>query len=754
MGAIFSYILVAFAVVTLIMFLDVLRGEHYRATFLFAAMSLGSSIWSFFFGILYVQTDTEIAFICRCIGMVGTFGYLIFAVFLIAYFNGSQGKWVKVLQILSLIAIPLYPFLMKRENTIFTRTSFGMTYTFKAGLWNNIYTLYCVMIAVAVLMLTVNMYQNNKRKWYLAFSHKILVCELVIIFGMLLDTIMPLLGQEAFPGSTLVQFLGTVIMYGALMFYESNKVNLKNMSQFVYYSVEAPVMIYDEAGRLKLVNKSAEDFFRFTEDYEHISMDMLFEGDFQLWYFHDEKKSVDARCKVNGAFCRLSINTIWDGYHEVLGYIIIVDDMTDQKENIEELEKARMSAVIANRAKSNFLAQMSHEIRTPLNTVLGMDEMILRESKSEKVLQYADYIKCSGESLLGIINDILDLSKLEEGKMQIYEENYILSDILRDMVNFESMKLKEKGLKFKVDVAKELPFALYGDRMRVKQAVTNVLNNAVKYTDKGMVCLRLRWKEKNICRGELIFEIEDTGRGISREYQHKLFVPYERLREEENREIEGTGLGLAITKDLIQLMGGRIEVSSEEGRGSKFILFIPQRVPEQKEIQELQEEHKRQRVMKDEKYLVAPGTEVLVVDDTESNLVIMQELLQRTQVTVDTASSGKKAIEMAKDKSYDIIFLDHMMPEMDGIETLQRMREEAKDRNGETPVVALTANAILGAKEMYLEAGFDDYLSKPVYAEKLEEMIYKYTIIKINMPGSSVKEQRENGETQRKGRFD
>lgn len=746
MGAVFSYILIAFAVITLIMFIDVLRGEHYRGTFLFAAMSLGSSIWSFFFGILYVQIDTEIAFICRCIGMVGTFGYLMSSVFLIAYFNGSQGKWVKALEMLCLTAIPLYPFLMKRENTIFTRTSFGMTYTFKPGLWNNLYTLYCVMIAVVVLLLTVNMYQNNKRKWYLAFSHKILVCELVIIFGMMLDTVMPLLGQEAFPGSTLVQFLGTVIMYGALMFYEKNRVNLKNMSQFVYYSVEAPVMIYDEMGKLKLVNKSAEDFFQLEEDYEHISMDMLFEGDFQLWYFHEEKKSVDARCKVNGAFCRLNINTIWDAYHEVLGYIIIVDDMTDQKENMEELENARMSAVIANRAKTTFLAQMSHEIRTPLNTVLGMDEMILRESTSEKVLQYADYIKRSGESLLGIINDILDLSKLEEGKMQILEKNYILLDTFRDIVNFESMKLKEKGLRFKVDVARDLPFALYGDRMRVKQAVTNVLNNAVKYTDEGMVCLRLRWEEKSLRQGELIFEVEDTGRGISREQQYKLFVPYERLREEENQEIEGTGLGLAITKDLIQLMGGRIEVSSQEGKGSKFTLFIPQRVPEQEEIEELQEDYRKQRSVKNEKHLTAPGKKVLVVDDTESNLVIMQELLHRTRVTVDTASSGQKALEMVKDKSYDIIFLDHMMPEMDGIEILHRIREEAKDRNNRTPVVALTANAILGAKEMYLEKGFDDYLSKPVRGEKLEEIIYKYTMLPSKMPGEAPEEQRENGD--------
>lgn len=727
MGTIFSYILVAFAAVTLIILLDVLRGERYRATYLFAAVSLGSSIWSFFFGILYVQTEIESAFICRCFGMIGTFLYLVCFIFLISYLNGSQKKWVKIIQGFSLTAIPLYPFLMQKENTIFTRTSFGMTYTFKAGIWNNLYTVYCIMIGIGILAFTIDMLKRRKRKWYQKLSYKIFICELVIFGGMVLDTIMPLMGYAAFPGSTLVQFLGTVIMYGALMFYEKNKVNLSNMSQFVYYSVEVPVMIYNETGELKLVNKSAEDFFELSEAYEETTLDMLFEGDYKLWHFQDEKTSVDAHCKVNGAFCRLNINTIWDTYHEVLGYIIIVDDVTDQKENMEELEKARISAVIANRAKSTFLAQMSHEIRTPLNTVLAMDEMILRKSQSENILRYADYIKVAGESLLGIINDILDLSKLEEGKIQISHESYILLDTMRDIVNFESLKMKEKGLKFKVHVAKEMPFAMYGDKMRVKQAVTNILNNAVKYTDEGMVWLRLNWREKSFKQGELVFEVEDTGRGISKENQNKLFAPYERLKEEENQNIEGTGLGLSITKGLIELMGGRIEVESVEGKGSKFTLYIPQGIPGKQEMDALREE-KRRKSMKKEEHLEVPGMEILVVDDTESNLVIMQELLSRTKANIEVANSGKKALEMVKAKKYHMIFLDHMMPEMDGIETLHRIRKEAAKINGDTPVIALTANAIVGAREMYLKEGFDDYLSKPVYGERLEEMIYKFQI--------------------------
>ena len=398
-------------------------------------------------------------------------------------------------------------------------------------------------------------------------------------------------------------------------------------------------------------------------------------------------------------------------------------------EESKELREARDDALRANQAKSDFLANMSHEIRTPLNAILGMNEMIMREAKGN-LKKYSYNIKSAGETLLSIINDILDFSKIESGKMEIISANYSLSSVLNDLYNMISYKAGQKGLEFNIEVSPTIPDALHGDEVRLRQILVNILNNAVKYTPKGSVTFIVRAGDGGISDDsmELEFICRDTGLGIRDEDKKRLFSKFQRLDMKKNRNIEGTGLGLAITTSLVQMMKGSISVESTYGEGSTFTIRLPQRVEHYEPMGDFKkriEEFLEQQEAYQESF-TAPEGRILVVDDTEMNLIVVQSLLEKTQLQIDTAFSGKECLEMLKESHYDIIFLDHMMPEMDGIETLKRAKELKGSKNKKTPMVALTANAVSGVKEMFLANGFDDYLSKPVDGKTLEMMVQKY----------------------------
>ena len=379
-------------------------------------------------------------------------------------------------------------------------------------------------------------------------------------------------------------------------------------------------------------------------------------------------------------------------------------------------------ATRANEAKSAFLANMSHEIRTPINAVLGMDEMILRESREPETLSYAEDIQSAGRTLLSIINDILDFSKVEEGKMEILPTQYDLSSVINDLYNMMRPRMEKKGLSFAVSVDENIPHLLYGDEIRIRQCALNVLTNAVKYTEKGSVTFSVDFEKLSEDKISLIFTIKDTGIGMKKEDLERLYSPFERIEEERNRAIEGTGLGMTITKQLLSLMDSTLEVESVYGEGSKFTFAIEQPVVKWEPIGSFDGRYEN-AISRDsyEELFHAPEARILVVDDTEMNITVMQGLLKRTGIIIDTALSGHEALVLSEKNKYDVLFIDHMMPDMDGIETLNRIRETGL--NIETPSVALTANAVSGAREMYLDAGFNDYLSKPVEGAKLERML-------------------------------
>jgi len=403
--------------------------------------------------------------------------------------------------------------------------------------------------------------------------------------------------------------------------------------------------------------------------------------------------------------------------------------MTDElKAKNFELKDAVIAANEANKSKSQFLSNMSHEIRTPINAILGMNEMILRESENETILEYAENIRSAGNSLLGIVNDILDFSKIEAGKMEIIPVEYALSSLLNDLVNMVQKRAEKKNLAFHIDADENLPSELFGDEIRIKQVITNILTNAVKYTEKGGVTLTVTFKNISDDKILLCVSVKDTGIGIKPEDIQKLFSAFERIEEKRNRTIEGTGLGMNITQRLLDMMNSKLEVASVYGEGSTFSFEIVQKVINSHPIGNFAENfrHSLSQHKKYKEKFTAPDARILVVDDTVMNLTVVKGLLKQTKVRIDTAESGFECLKLITQKHYDIIFLDHRMPGIDGIETLKRMKIIEGNLNIDTPVISLTANAISGARQIYLDAGFQGYLTKPIDSAKLEEMIIEY----------------------------
>ena len=422
-----------------------------------------------------------------------------------------------------------------------------------------------------------------------------------------------------------------------------------------------------------------------------------------------------------------------------------LDAMTQElTQSNKDLKDMAEQAKAANQAKSDFLSNMSHEIRTPINAILGMDEMILRECTDETIRNYAENIRTAGNTLLGLINDILDFSKIEAGKLELISAEYATSSLLNDLVNMIANRAAKKGLELHVRADENLPSTLQGDELRLRQVITNILTNAVKYTEHGSVTLTMNWTKASEDEIELQVAVTDTGIGIKEEDIHKLFNAFERIEEKRNRTIEGTGLGMNITQKLLSMMESRLEVTSTYGEGSCFSFRVRQKVLNWSAMGNFEEAYRRTITERHQAgtSFVAPEAKILVVDDTDMNLTVVKGLLKRTQIQIDTAISGFECLKLAAESTYDAIFLDHRMPGMDGLETLAKLRKRTDSPNINTPVIALTANAVAGASELYFKAGFDDYITKPIDSRRLEQCLTKY------LPKDKIIEQEvtENGE--------
>ena len=667
---------------------------------------------------LFAKTERE-AMMAVKMEYLGSSGVTIFfMMFILNYCGKKENILFERILLLCACAVVIMVWTSSMHSLYYTDVKFidtglypHLKLTYSGGFY--FYLITCAVIpwavAIATLIKTIRIEITPRR----AFKLKVIIggaSGALCVLGLYMLKVFPE-GYDPTPMSMAMLFSVLVMVVWNRKDFDLNR----TATETVLNSLGDGMITLNEGYEVLVYNNEAKKIFptlgihKKIKNVEHFPVHIL-EGDNQ------EKFSIGEK------YYEAHMKTLVDYENSVRGYTVLIVDVTSTYEYIKRLNEMREEAEEANRAKTDFLANMSHEIRTPMNAVVGMSELIIEESKGRKMYDYACDIKTAALNLLSIINDILDLSKVEAGKMELVEDEYHIQTLVTDTVNLVKMAAEQKGLKVKVDLNEDVPYKLKGDVGRIRQVLINILNNSIKFTKTGYVRLLVTSEYIDTDNIDLKFVVEDTGIGIKEEDMAVIFEAFQQLDMNRNRKTEGTGLGLAITKKLVTLMQGDIQVESEYGKGTRFSIHIRQKVLDKATVKE-KPINGRGRDEKQIRMFQAEDYKVLVVDDNAINRKVAIRMLKAYNFDLHEANSGAEAIELVKSQSFDMILMDHMMPEMDGIEATKIIHEECSETTENTIIIALTANAIQGAREVYLANGFHDFMSKPFERIQLHELL-------------------------------
>ena len=689
-------------------------------------LGIGGGIWALGSALYGNCTDDRLAQDFFCMTIVGFNLYVIAIVIYVACLTGVKIKGYGLMVGLGILtslvdgvsfgSMRIRHFYRVNGRTCFTTEFHGSVF------YHWMYIMLCFLCCIYIVLYWSKKIMRKSQRKYVAY---IILGNTIMLLSAIPDTVLPFYGIKSYPSSVYgvtVSFLMTVFFS---IRYDTFGISKLTVSDYLFNQIDYGVMVYDYQRTHILHNTNAEVLF--GADVEHPFEELVTcecnKEEFAEQLYQGKLEHCKVKCLQGNQILSVTSSMVCDEYGEMQNTIVTLVDITYEEELLERLR-------VSDRAKTDFLTNMSHEIRTPINGIMGMNSILLRQIDTlprEKIAEYAGNMQRASRTLLAIVNDILDISKIESGKMELLCEGYELASLINDCYTIVASNCKKKNLDLYMEIDENLPSILYGDDVRIRQVVNNFLSNAVKYTKRGHVILKISYSridEENI---NLRIDVKDSGIGIQKKDMENLFQNFTRLEEHKNRNIEGTGLGLSLTKRLVDMMHGEVLVESRYGEGSTFTAIIPQKVICEDGIGDMKQIFENYELSVGAMMPVPQfaGVHILVVDDMEMNRIVAKEMLLQTGAIVDVAGSGEEGLTLMKEQHYDLIFMDQMMPDMDGIATFEEMKR-MNHQNKTTPVIAMTANAVKGAKEMYLQHGFADYISKPIFEEKMWKILERF----------------------------